>query len=454
MTAQRPTPSVPRDFHFPAFERSALANGMRVIAAPMHRLPVVTAILVLEGGAMTEPPGVEGVADIVARALSEGTDDKSGDELVMALERLGTSVLASSDWDSTILKMTVMSPNLHDAVSLMSEMVMTPRLDEQSISRLRAERLSEIIQTQSEPRVLADEVFSATLYAEGSRYAIPVGGSEKSVTAVNTENVRAYQSANYKPLAATLILAGDISTSGAHALASKCFGSWSDTSASYASAASQGLRGVGTASKQKQIRVVDRAGAQQSELRMGHVGIPRSVPEYFPVVVMNAVLGGLFSSRINLNLREVHGYTYGASSYFDWRRQSGPFVISSAVQSEATGAAITEVLNEIEKIRSSAITDEELTLATSYLAGVFPIRYETSDAVASGLASLVIFDLPDEYFTSYRTRILAVTPDEVQKAAGAFLHPGELSIVVVGNPEIVEQQLSALGIGAVSVVAA
>lgn len=454
MTAQRPTPSVPRDFHFPAFERSALANGMRVIAAPMHRLPVVTAILVLEGGAMTEPPGVEGVADIVARALSEGTRDKSADELVMALERLGTSVLASSDWDSTILKMTVMSPNLHDAVSLMSEMVMTPRLDEQSISRLRAERLSEIIQTQSEPRVLADEVFSATLYAEGSRYAIPVGGSEKSVTAVNTENVRAYQSANYKPLAATLILAGDISTSGAHALASKCFGSWSDTSASYASAAPQGLRGVGTASKQKQIRVVDRAGAQQSELRMGHVGIPRSVPEYFPVVVMNAVLGGLFSSRINLNLREVHGYTYGASSYFDWRRQSGPFVVSSAVQSEATGAAITEVLNEIEKIRSSAITDEELTLATSYLAGVFPIRYETSDAVASGLASLVIFDLPDEYFTSYRTRILAVTPDEVQKAAGAFLHPGELSIVVVGNPEIVEQQLCALGIGAVSVVAA
>ncbi len=438
---------MPRDFHFPAFERCALANGMRVIVAPMHRLPVVTAILILEGGAMTEPPGVEGVADIVARALSEGTGDKSADELVMALERLGTSVSASSDWDSTILKMTVMSPNLHDAVSLMSEMVMTPRLDDQSISRLCAERLSEIVQTQSEPRVLADEVFSATLYAEDSRYAIPVGGSEKSVTAVNAESVRAYQSVNYKPLAATLILAGDISSSRAHALASKCFGSWSDTPV-----ASQGLRGVGTASKQKQIRVVDRAGAQQSELRMGHVGIPRSVPEYFPVVVMNAVLGGLFSSRINLNLREVHGYTYGASSYFDWRRQSGPFVISSAVQSEATGAAITEVLNEIEKIRSSAITDEELTLATSYLAGVFPIRYETSDAVASGLASLVIFDLSDEYFTSYRTRILDVTPDEVQKAAVAFLHPGELSVVVVGNPEIVEQQLTALGIGAVSVV--
>lgn len=445
MTAQRPEPSSPRDFLFPAFERATLSNGMRLIVAPMHRLPVVTAILVLDGGAMTEPRGAEGVADILAHALTEGTHNKTADQLVMALERLGTSVSASADWESTILKMTVMSRNLDNALSLMSEMVTTPRLEEQSIGRLRAERLSEIIQNRTEPSVLADEMFAASLYAGNSRYAIPVGGSDESVSAIGVESVVAYQSANYQPSNATLILAGDVTVATGGALAAKAFSQWR-----CATAAAPVLREVEFAPRHS-VRVVDRPGAQQSELRMGHAGALRSNPEYFSLVVMNAVLGGLFSSRINLNLREVHGYTYGASSYFDWRRDKGPFVISSAVQSEVTGAAITEVLGEIEKIRTSEITNDELTLATSYLAGVFPIRYETSEAVASGLASLVIFNLADDYFTSYRSNILAVSPKAVQRVAKDFLYPNQISIVVSGNPAIVGPQLATLGAGDVEI---
>lgn len=448
MTVQRPEPSTPREFHFPAFERTTLSNGMRVIVAPMHRLPVVTAILLLDGGAMTEAHGVEGVADILAHALTEGTRDKSADQLVMALERLGTSVSASCDWESTILKMTVMSSSLDEALSLMSEMVTSPRLEEQSISRLCSERLSEIIQNRSEPSVLADEMFAASLYAGNSRYAIPIGGSEESVSAIGAGSVIAYQSANYKPSIATLILAGDITVVTGNALAAKSFLQWSSGATDVVGVPV--LRNVEFAPRNS-IRVVDRPGAQQSELRMGHAGASRANPEYFSLVVMNAVLGGLFSSRINLNLREIHGYTYGASSYFDWRRGKGPFVISSAVQSEVTGAAVMEVLGEIEKIRTAEIANDELTLATSYLAGVFPIRYETSEAVASGLASLVIFNMPDDHFTSYRANILAITPEQVQRAARDFLYPEQLSIVVSGNPEIVVPQLTALGFGGVEV---
>lgn len=446
MTVTRPAPSTPRDFQFPAFTRTSLPNGMRLVVAPMHRLPVVTAILVIRGGASTEPEGMEGVSDIVARALSEGTEEKTADQLVMALERLGTSVSASSDWESTILKMTVMSPRVQAALSLMSEMVTSPRFETAAMDRLRAERLSEIVQSRSEPRVLADETFSATLYGSTSRYSIPLAGSEASVAAIHTANAKDYHAANYRPEEATLILAGDIEPVYAQEMARAAFGSWSG------GGAVAGERILSKSISGRRVQIVNRAGAQQSELRMGHVGPPRSVPDYFPIVVMNAVLGGLFSSRINLNLREVHGYTYGASSYFDWRKQEGPFVVSSAVQSDVTGAAITEILGEIERIRGAEIAADELTLATSYLAGVFPIRYETSDAVASGLASLVIFDLPDDYFTAYRAHILGVTTAGVQKAAQKYLRPEEIKVVVAGNPSLIEPQLKALDLGDIRVI--
>lgn len=449
MTATRPVPSTPRDFEFPHFERSALPNGMKIIVAPSHRLPVVTAILVMDGGAMSEAVSTEGASDIVVRALLEGSRDKTSDELVMSLERLGTSISSSADWESTILKITVLSPNLEEAMCLMGETVMQPRFEEQAVRRIRAERLSEIIQTRSEPRILADEMFSAKLYDASSRYSVPVAGTEASVAALEAEHVREYHARMYQPGMATLILVGDITSENAGKIVARVFKDWAGTPSH---SQSQGL--VRRSDLSERIHVIGRSGAQQSELRMGHLGVPRSAPDYFPIVVMNAVLGGLFSSRINLNLREVHGYTYGASSYFDWRRGVGPFVVSSAVQSEATGAAITEVLNEVRQIRDDEISDDELTLATSYLAGVFPIRYETTEAVASGLASLVIFNLPDKYFSSYRENILSVTSAQVREAAQKYLRPDAIDIVVVGSPELVEPQLRALGLGEVTVAAA
>jgi zinc protease len=165
---------------------------------------------------------------------------------------------------------------------------------------------------------------------------------------------------------------------------------------------------------------------------------------------MNAVLGGLFSSRINLNLREAHGYTYGASSYYDWRRQSGPFVISTAVQSEVTAAAITETLKEIDGMREKEIEEEELTLATSYLEGVFPIRYETTAAIAGALANMVTFGLPEDYFDTYRRKIAAVTTQDVLEAAKKYVKPEELQVVVVGNPDLVRKEVEDIAIGSFS----
>jgi len=199
------------------------------------------------------------------------------------------------------------------------------------------------------------------------------------------------------------------------------------------------------------VHVVAKADAPQTELRIGHVGLPRMHADHFPAVALNAILGGLFSSRINLNLREVHAYTYGAHSAFDWRRAAGPFVVGTAVKTEVTDAAVREILLEIDRIRESAVSTDELELATRYLGGVFPIRYETTGAVASALAMAKVYGLDDDYFRRYRARIAAVTAADVLAAARAHLHPEALQVLAVGDASAIEGPLQALQLGALVV---
>jgi zinc protease len=199
------------------------------------------------------------------------------------------------------------------------------------------------------------------------------------------------------------------------------------------------------------VHLVAKSDAPQSELRIGHVGIPRNHPDFFPVNVMNAVLGGLFNSRINLNLREVHGYTYGAFSGFDWRRQSGPFVVHTAVKSDVTEAAAREILLEIDRIQAEPISAEELSLATSYLDGVFPIRFESTAAIAAALATLVIHGLPEDYYDRYRERVRAMTSEHILEAARHYLKPDALQMVVVGDPTSIRASLEAMQFGPLAV---
>lgn len=445
VTALRPGPAPARSYRFPKFDTEALPAGIRLLVATVEKLPIVTVLVVVDAGSTNDPAGKEGVAKLTARALLEGCRNYDGAELAEKFEQLGTSLESGADWDSTFIKITVVSERLPAALALLGEVLTTPVFPEREIERLKAERLSEILQTETEPRALADERFESFLYAEESRYSKPDGGSAESVAGLKRSDVDEFYRSGFVSGATTVILAGDIDPRKARALVEPAFSGLSKGTPPIRSLV------VAPRSGARNVHVVSKTDAPQSELRVGHIGLSRKHPDFFPAMVMNAVLGGLFGSRINLNLREAHGYTYGASSYYDWRRDPGPFAVATAVASDVTALALREIFLEIDRIREEEIAPEELSLATDYLEGVFPIRYETTSAVATALANLVIHDLPGDYYDTYRGNIRAVTAPAVLDAAQQHLHPDELQTVVVGEPALIRESLVELSAGSVHI---
>jgi zinc protease len=436
VTSLRPKPGPPRLYRFPEFHDEVVPSGIRVVTAPVKKLPLATVLVIVDAGSVKEPRGKEGIASLTAAGLLEGTADLDGAELAEKFEQLGTSLESGADWDSAFIKITTLSDQLEEAAQLLGEVISSPVFPAREIERLKAERLAEILQLETEPRGLADEKFSEFVYSPESRYSSPDEGTTESVSALSREDVELFYGLNYRSGGTTVIVVGDVTPERARAIVTGAFQKW------LAGSPREPRLTTLARSSRKKVHIVHKPDAPQSELRVGHVGLPRKHPDFFPTLVMNAVLGGLFGSRINLNLREVHGYTYGASSYYDWRRGPGPFVVSTAVQSEVTAPALGEILMEIDRIRDERISDEELTLARDYLEGVFPIRYESTAAIAAALATLVIHDLPADYYDTYRKNIHDVSAESVLRAANAHLHPPELQTVVVGDAKMIQASLA------------
>ena len=442
MTAAPPRPSAaaPRPYRFPHFERRTLSNGVRLVIAPVTKLPVVSMIAVIDAGAALDPAGSEGLALLTARMLVEGSAG-----LAERAERLGTELDVDADWDTALLNLTVLSSRVDEALKLVGEILTRPSFPDREIQRLKGERLAEILQLRAEPRGLADEMVERFVYARDARYSHPEGGSEASVASLNRDDVLAFYGARYAPDRVTLIVSGDVTPGDVETMAEAALGGWSAKGGAPKAAVPDKV-----ARQTRAVHVVRKADAPQSELRVAQVGVPRSHPDYFAITIMNAVLGGLFSSRINLNLREKHGYTYGAHSGFDWRRAAGPFSISSAVQSDVTDKALAEVFREIDRIRTEPVSDDERSLATSYLDGVFPIKYETASQIATALANLVIYDYPADFYDQYRANVRAVTAGQILDAAKQHLDPSRMQVVVVGEPDAVAGPLERLGVGPVA----
>lgn len=441
----RPAAGASRPYQFPRFERRALPNGMRLIVAPIPKLPIATITMLIEAGAVSDPPGRSGLAQLTAKLLLEGTTAPDGTAITDRFERLGASIESYADWDVAGVTVTTLTDKLGESFELLGEVLREPAFNQREVERLKAERQASLLQLRAEPRGLADELFSRFLYQSSSRYAQPDGGDETSVASLTRDEVARFYQKRYSPASMTLVVAGDVEPGNLERLTNQVFGDWRGGPTTSASASDEPAR------RSRAVHIVNKPDAPQSELRIGHVGLPRRHPDYFPAVIMNAVLGGLFSSRINLNLREAHGYTYGANSYFDWRRQKGPWLVATAVASDVTHAAAAEVLKEIDRFRAEPISNDELSLATSYLDGVFPIRFETTAAIAGALTTLVVYDLPDDWYDEYRSMVRAVTSGDVLIAAERHLHPDELQMVVVGNAAAVREGIGAMSFGPVQV---
>ncbi|HEX8905982.1 MAG TPA: pitrilysin family protein, partial [Longimicrobiaceae bacterium] len=331
-------------------------------------------------------------------------------------------------------------------MELLAELLRHTTFPEREVERVRDERLATIQQRRGTPSSLADEAESRWVFAPGSSFARPLGGLLRTVDGLTRDEVAAFHARRYRPSAATLVAAGDISADEVQALAERWFGDWGGEAEPVATA------DVRPRLDRTTIIIVDRPGSVQSELRVGHMGIERTAPDYFAVTVMNAILGGTFSSRMNLNLRERLGYTYGASSSFASRRQPGLFSMSTAVQTEVTAHSVSEMLREMREMREAPVSGAELEDARNFLAGVFPLGLQTTDGVAGKLSTIATYGLPDDYYDHYRDGLLSVTAADVLDAAQRRLWPDRASVVIAGDAEKIRGEMEALDVGPVLVV--
>jgi predicted Zn-dependent peptidase len=445
---KRPVPGTPRSFAFPAIERGRLSGGLPVHAVHLPGRPLVTAALTLPMGAVDEPPAIGGATVLAARALTEGTRRRDALALVEATERLGASLRADAGWDATVVGIEVPAVRLAPALELLAEVAREPAFPAREVERLRDQRLNDLLQARADPARRAEEAYLATIFDPVSPYARPSGGLRETVAGLDADVTAAAYGSWAGFGRAALVIGGDLAGIDLQAILEPLLGDFSPP----ADGAPAPQPVIAGRLDRPAVRIVHRPGSVQSELRVGHPGLPRRNPEFHAVAVMASILGGLFNSRLNMKLREEKGYTYGAGAGFDLRRFAGPFTARAAVNTEATAPALSDLLAELSRMREGAPTEAEMRAARDYLVGVFPLRFETPGAVVSAVGGLVTFELADDELDRYRPAIEAVTAHDVLAAARAHLHLERLGVVLVGDADAIASDVEALGIGELEII--
>jgi len=449
MAQQRPDRSKPPELaappalNLPPIQKRVLSNGVSVWVVESHEVPLAQVNLVVLSGSGDDPAGKFGVGSFTAAMLDEGAGGRSALEIADAIDFLGASLSTSSSFDSSAVRLNVPVDKLKDALPIMADVALRPTFPQQDLERLRQERLTSLLQAQDDPQSIAGMAFSRIVFGPAHRYGTSAIGTEATLKAFTADDLRAFHAAHYQPSNAAIVVSGAVKADAALPLIEQHFGTWK--------AAGPVARTPVPASpqlKQLNVYIVDKPGAEQSQIRIGWVGVPRSTPDYFPLEVLNTVLGGSFTSRLNQNLREKHGYAYGAGSTFDMRLAPGPFFAAAGVQTDKTAEALREFFNELNAI-GKPIGRDELTKAKNYIALSFPSEFETIGDLSRRIEELIVYKLPDGYYENYVANVQAVDPEAARKAAATYIQPTRFAVVVVGDRKTIEPGIRALKLGPV-----
>ncbi len=438
----RPVAGAPRPYRFPDISHHTFDNGLGVWLVPLADRELVSVQLLTDAGAAAEDEARGGVASLAAQALVTGTQRLDATAFAETTEALGIDVSSESSWDGARAGFVTLGNHLDAGLALLAEMVRTPRFDSDEVERLKSERLNDILQSRADAARLADESFLRQVYAADVPYGRLSAGTPDTVESLGVEEVRAFHADRYAPNVADVVIAGAIDPEAALGLVESELGDWTGTGPGHRAISPRPRDG-------RRVVLVDRPGSVQSELRVGHVGIDRRHPRYFPALVLGALLGGVFRSRLNTRLREELGYTYGARASFDPRRAAGPFTASAAVQTEVTVDAIRELLGQLDRVRVEAPPEDELRDVRDFLVGVFPLRFETTAGIAHAIEPMAVYDLPHDWWQTYRGHLEAVGPEHVLEAARELIRPDEALILVTGDASRLHDDLDAAGFGPV-----
>lgn len=434
-----PPPEPPRPLSLPAFEEFRLDCGLRIHIAERHALPEVSLRLIVEGGAVADGPARAGAAELTGRLLTEGADGRPAPEMAEWLDQLGAAFGVSVGYDTGLLSIHTLSDVLEGALDYLAAVTLRPSFDPAEVARVRQERLDEIERERDEPSSVANRALIAAIYGDHP-YGRPADGLYDTVSSLDSEAVRGFHDAHYTATDAALVVCGDVRTEALVGAVEARFGAWSSGSPrGGVPAAPEAPAVLG------RVVLVDRPGSAQSEIRVGAIGAPHKTPDYFEMVVANAILGGLFNSRVNMNLREDKGWTYGARSSFAHRRGAGPFIAGAAVETGVTADAFSELLSEIAGLASNPPTDEEMRLAKNALTLSLPRQFETVSQVTRRVASQVIYDLAPDYWERYRERIEAVDREGVVAVVNRYLRAESLVLAAVADAEAVVPSLERFG---------
>lgn len=437
-----PPPTVPQ---LPPIERHMLDNGLGVHIVQRRELPVIDARLIVRGAAYGDVPAHAGRAHMLGDLLDQGTGTRSALDIADQAELLGASLETRASWDAFAASLHVLTPRIEAALELLADVIINPAFPEEEIERRRGERLAAILQERDEPRTTATHAFNRHAYGPGHPYSAPLAGTRTSVEELRRDDLMALYRGRFSPGGAFLVLVGDVTTDTALPLVERLFGGWNRVAVPDLPAFDL-LRESAAA-----VHIVDRPAAPQSELRVGLPGPARDTHDYFPLIVANTILGGAFTSRLNMRLREEKAYTYGAGSTFALRAGGGPFLASTAVATAATADAVDVMVTEIARMSHEVVPAAELERAKNYIVLGLPRRFETTGDIAEHVGEVALYGLGADYYDTYADNVRAVSAADVQAACSRWLNSDGLTIAITGDAGAVRADLESLKIGAVHV---